>query len=350
MWAVTFMGHFFCPEAQAISTTVMGFLGHSVQLPCSYSVSNRQTYVMCWGKDACPSSKCGSGIIRTNGRQVTWSKSSKYQLRGNIGRGDVTLTIQNANVGDIGTYCCRIEVPGWFNDIKKEVFLRLERAPTTTTRRTTTTRQTTTTHPTTTHPLTTTQLATTLLPATTHLSTTSLPATTHLSTTSLPAITTHLATTTCPATTATTALQITTSAIPNLTTVMTHQLTTVTLKSTTVALPQKSTSNQAITSALTTLPLTEVAPVTTETTSFPKNDSEFEKVRASGDPELLIIIVPLVGFVILLALLAFILRGKIIRKNYSVTYKRSNNCGEVSSTLSTLPSRIEDDEEGLFNL
>ncbi|XP_068958610.1 T-cell immunoglobulin and mucin domain-containing protein 4-like isoform X2 [Petaurus breviceps papuanus] len=285
---------------------------------------------MCWGKEECPKSKCGGEVIRTDGKRVTWSKSSKYQLQGNLWRGDVTLTIKNTNEGDIGTYCCRVEVPGWFNDIKIEVVLQLEKVPTSTTHQTMTTRLTTTL-PTTTYPPTTTQLATTLLPTTTPL----------------PAITTHLAPTTCPTTTATTALQITTSAIPNLTTIMTHQLTTVTLKSTTV-LPQKSASNQAITPALTTLPLTEIATVTTETASFPKNDSQLQEATASGDLELLIIIAPLVGFVILLMLLVFILRGKIIRKDYSVTYKRSNNAGEVSSA--NLPSKIEEDEEGLFNL
>ncbi|XP_074148007.1 uncharacterized protein LOC141556935 [Sminthopsis crassicaudata] len=358
---------------QAISKTVTGFLGHSVQLPCFYSVTDRQNHVMCWGKDKCPNNKCNGEIVRTDGRRMIWSKSSKYQLQGNIGRGDVTLTIKNTNIGDSGTYCCRIEVPGWFNDIKKEIVLQLEKVPTTTTHRTTTQPLTTTTTtylttiqpPTTTHltttqpatttqlattqPATTTQLATTQPTTTTQLATTQPATTTQLATTPLPDITVHQATTICPTTTAATGLQITTSFISNLTTITTHQLTSVTLKSTTRTLPLKSTSNQVITPTLSPLPLTEVAPGTTET-SFQQNDSEFEKVTAFGDPELLMIIVPLVGFVILLMLLAFILRGKIIRKNYSDAHKRQNNAGEINNTFSTPPRRTEEDEEGLFNL
>ncbi|XP_051834748.1 T-cell immunoglobulin and mucin domain-containing protein 4-like [Antechinus flavipes] len=339
---------------QAISKTVTGFLGHSVQLPCFYSVTDRQNHVMCWGKDKCPNNKCNGEIVRTDGRRMTWSKSSKYQLQGNIGRGDVTLTIKNTNIGDSGTYCCRIEVPGWFNDIKKEIVLRLEKGPTPTTHRTTTTHLTTTqpattTHLTTNQPTTTTHLTTNQPTTTTQLTTTQPATTTQLATTPLPDITVHQATTTCPPTTATTALQITTSFIPNLTTIMTHQLTSVTLKSTTATLPLKSTSNQVTAPTLSPLPLTEVAPGTTET-SFQQNDSEFEKVTAFGDPELLMIIVPLVGFVILLMLLAFILRGKIIRKNYSDAHKRINNAGEVNNTLSIPPGRTEEDEEGLFTL
>lgn len=59
--------------------------------------------------------------------RVLSRKSARYQLQGRIWRGDVSLTIFNTNEGDSAVYCCRIEVPGWFNDVKKNIVLRLTR-------------------------------------------------------------------------------------------------------------------------------------------------------------------------------------------------------------------------------
>lgn len=58
--------------------------------------------------------------------QVTSRKLRRYQLNGQIAQGDVSLTILNANKGDNGAYCCRIEVSGWFNDIKKTLTLQVD--------------------------------------------------------------------------------------------------------------------------------------------------------------------------------------------------------------------------------
>lgn len=82
---------------------------------------------MCWGKGSCPNSKCNEELLHTDGTRVLSRKSSRYELLGSIGRGDVSLTIFNTNEGDSAAYCCRIEVPGWFNDIKKNIVLRLTR-------------------------------------------------------------------------------------------------------------------------------------------------------------------------------------------------------------------------------
>lgn len=80
---------------------------------------------MCWGKGPCPNSKCNEELIHTSGTVVMSRNSFKYKLRGNILGGDVSLTILNTNEGDGGVYCCRIEVPGWFNDVKKNIRLQL---------------------------------------------------------------------------------------------------------------------------------------------------------------------------------------------------------------------------------
>lgn len=80
---------------------------------------------MCWGKGQCPNSKCNDELLYTDGTRVVSRKLPKYQLLGNIRRGDVSLTIFNTNEGDSGVYCCRIEVPGWFNDVKRNIRLEL---------------------------------------------------------------------------------------------------------------------------------------------------------------------------------------------------------------------------------
>lgn len=89
--------------------------GQSVRLPCTYG---GEVTSMCWGQGACPLTRCGSDIIRTNGYSVTFQKDKRYKLNGNIGEGDVSLTIENAAQADSGLYCCRVEKRGWFNDIK----------------------------------------------------------------------------------------------------------------------------------------------------------------------------------------------------------------------------------------
>ena len=37
----------------------------------------------------------------------------------------MSLTINNAAMSDTGLYCCRIEVRGWFNDIKTTLELKV---------------------------------------------------------------------------------------------------------------------------------------------------------------------------------------------------------------------------------
>ncbi|NXO73774.1 HAVR1 protein, partial [Phainopepla nitens] len=94
---------------------VIGEVGQDITVPCRYSVRGGTTS-MCWGRDRCPSSKCSKPIIWTDGWRVTEQHSSRYQLKGDLQSGDVSLTIVSAREEDSGTYCCRVEIPGWFND------------------------------------------------------------------------------------------------------------------------------------------------------------------------------------------------------------------------------------------
>ncbi|NXW70393.1 HAVR1 protein, partial [Hirundo rustica] len=96
---------------------VIGEVGQDVTVPCRYSVRSRDSVTsMCWGRDRCPNSKCSRPIIWTDGWRVTEQHSSRYQLKGDLQKGDVSLTIVNARETDSGIYCCRVEIPGWFND------------------------------------------------------------------------------------------------------------------------------------------------------------------------------------------------------------------------------------------
>uniref|UniRef100_K7F866 Ig-like domain-containing protein n=1 Tax=Pelodiscus sinensis TaxID=13735 RepID=K7F866_PELSI len=101
--------------------------GQSVKLPCTYSVRQvSDISVMCWGQGMCPISKCSNEIVRTDGWKVTSAQSHRYQLHGAIANGDVSLTISNVGIRDKGMYCCRIEIPGLFNDIKRNLNLKID--------------------------------------------------------------------------------------------------------------------------------------------------------------------------------------------------------------------------------
>ncbi|XP_069725285.1 T-cell immunoglobulin and mucin domain-containing protein 4-like isoform X2 [Phaenicophaeus curvirostris] len=120
----TFIAH------TASEAVVRGVIGQPVTLPCFYQVARQKDISdMCWGRGSCPNSKCNNKILHTTGNRVTYRKSQRYNLQGYISYGDVSLTIGKVTAGDAGTYCCRVEIPGWFNDIKKNIQLEVVRAP-----------------------------------------------------------------------------------------------------------------------------------------------------------------------------------------------------------------------------
>ncbi|XP_075066405.1 hepatitis A virus cellular receptor 1 homolog isoform X2 [Mixophyes fleayi] len=116
------------PGLSAAAEHVTGSVDDNLTLPCSYSVSHGTT-TMCWGRGSCPSSKCNNVIIWTDGSRVTWRKSDRYQLLGNISQGDVSLTITGVTKEDEGTYCCRVETPGLGNDLKNDINVKLQEVP-----------------------------------------------------------------------------------------------------------------------------------------------------------------------------------------------------------------------------
>ncbi|KAF1509632.1 hypothetical protein FQV18_0008136, partial [Eudyptula minor novaehollandiae] len=113
--ATTFV--FLSTGPTVLGSFVKGKVGQNITVPCFYTVTRTQDITsMCWGRDSCPVSKCYRTIIWTDGWKVTEQYNSRYMLKGNLPMGDVSLTIVNAEEGDSGIYCCRVEISGWFND------------------------------------------------------------------------------------------------------------------------------------------------------------------------------------------------------------------------------------------
>ncbi|XP_075797952.1 hepatitis A virus cellular receptor 1 homolog [Microtus pennsylvanicus] len=126
---------------------VKGVVGHPVTLPCTYSTYTGISY-MSWDLGECQYFNNYRTLVRANAYQVTYQRSSRYQLKGRISKGDVSLTIENAVQSDSGLYCCLTKIPGSFNsvtyslDIKPEIPANPPTRPTT--RRPTTTERPTT--------------------------------------------------------------------------------------------------------------------------------------------------------------------------------------------------------------
>ncbi|XP_072120513.1 hepatitis A virus cellular receptor 1 homolog isoform X2 [Mobula birostris] len=106
-------------------TNVRGVTGQSITLPCRYSVGEYAKSEMCWGRGPCPSRGCGHVLIGTNGDRVTSVTSQRYSLGGKIAAGDVSPTINDLQREDSGWYCCLVEIPGLFNDLKTNLNLRV---------------------------------------------------------------------------------------------------------------------------------------------------------------------------------------------------------------------------------
>lgn len=101
----------------------MATVGTDVTLRCNYDAWYYGKLSVCWGRGAIPNSGCANEVIKSDGTSVTSRLSERYLLMGNIGVGDVSLTIRQVKESDSGRYGCRVAIPGWFNDQKHEVTL-----------------------------------------------------------------------------------------------------------------------------------------------------------------------------------------------------------------------------------
>ncbi|XP_059202149.1 cell adhesion molecule DSCAM-like [Centropristis striata] len=106
-------------SAESIIATV----GEDVTLICNYDSKYYGKLSVCWGRGAIPNSGCANEVIKSDGTTTTSRLSERYLFKGDLGKGDVSLTIRQVEEGDSGTYGCRVDIPGWFNDHKTEMTL-----------------------------------------------------------------------------------------------------------------------------------------------------------------------------------------------------------------------------------
>ncbi|XP_058577241.1 T-cell immunoglobulin and mucin domain-containing protein 4 isoform X4 [Neofelis nebulosa] len=287
---------------------------------------------MCWGKGPCPKSKCNNELLHTDGMTVLSRKSSKYELQGNIRQGNVSLTILNTNEGDNSVYCCRIEVPGWFNDVKKNIRLQLRRAPTTK-RPTTTTAMTTTIAV-----LPTTVVTTPELTTRTPLQTTL----TAVATTCPPTISTFLPE-------ATLVLETTEPSMgaPTFTTESesfflssdSERRTEVTSGNIALLTSRESEGWGLQSTSQTSMwemseSVTFLQPRESETAMVVQNEAQSEEVKIVINPDLLMIIAPSLGFVLLVLLVAFFLRGLTMLESVKTPLKICSMEGKLKMVFS----------------
>lgn len=116
-------------QVRASAVSVVGIVGHNVTLPCRYDALAYGPLSFCWGKDWVPTSKCSNTILSNEDGTTQNMWGPRYQLRGALEDGDVSLTVMNLRWSDAGVYGCRVEIPGWFNDLKVNIQLSIEEEP-----------------------------------------------------------------------------------------------------------------------------------------------------------------------------------------------------------------------------
>ena len=108
------------------SLCLVGIIGQNITLPCWYNRHSGGILNACWGRETVPMSKCSRTIISIQGGRVTPQASPRYVLLSGREEGNVSLTILHARESDSGMYGCRVEIPGWFNDLKINIHLTVD--------------------------------------------------------------------------------------------------------------------------------------------------------------------------------------------------------------------------------
>ena len=115
-----------CSGGVGGTTTVTVTAGQNVTLPCSYDAAYYGRLEVCWGRGPIPFSYgCNDEVLKADSTSVVSRQSERYQLMGDLNRGDVSLTIQQVQLSESGIFGCRVKIPGWFNDHKQETTLRV---------------------------------------------------------------------------------------------------------------------------------------------------------------------------------------------------------------------------------
>nr|XP_020474889.1 Down syndrome cell adhesion molecule homolog isoform X2 [Monopterus albus] len=104
---------------------IIATVGTDVTLPCNYDAQYYGRLSACWGRGAIPNRGCADEVLKSDGTSVVGRLSERYQLLGRLNQGDMSLTIRHVEESDSGMYGCRVEIPGWFNDQKQQLTLRV---------------------------------------------------------------------------------------------------------------------------------------------------------------------------------------------------------------------------------
>lgn len=108
---------------QVSADSIIATVGTDVTLICNYNAQYYGRLPACWGRGPIPNSGCANEVIKSDGTTMSSRLSERYLFMGNLAGGDVSLTIRQVEETDTGTYGCRVEIPGWFNDKKHELTL-----------------------------------------------------------------------------------------------------------------------------------------------------------------------------------------------------------------------------------
>ena len=109
---------------------VLATVGYNVTLPCKYDVpANGLIMHTIWERGCKQSLRCSNQLIASDGATVRKDSqvSSRYQLLGDLRKGDVSMTILNVSEMDSGRYGCKVEITGWWNDLKHHFKLRVQK-------------------------------------------------------------------------------------------------------------------------------------------------------------------------------------------------------------------------------
>ncbi|XP_014896118.1 Down syndrome cell adhesion molecule-like protein 1 homolog [Poecilia latipinna] len=100
-------------------------VGSDVSLTCTYAIWKYDRLPFCWARGSTSAFGCNNEVLKSDGTSVKSRLSWRYDLRGNLGNGDASLTITQVQEADSGKYICRVEIPGWFNDQEVETTLNV---------------------------------------------------------------------------------------------------------------------------------------------------------------------------------------------------------------------------------
>ncbi|XP_063735869.1 sialic acid binding Ig-like lectin 15, like isoform X2 [Eleginops maclovinus] len=114
----------------AVSPVVFAPRGEDVVLPCSFTHPEQQSYsgeiTLKWlarESNAKPFFVCSVRNDSIQGKYGCAESQLKYSLKGDLRRGELSLLIRRLQLGDNGTFFCRVELQGFRKFIQKETQL-----------------------------------------------------------------------------------------------------------------------------------------------------------------------------------------------------------------------------------